>query len=41
MPIYNYKARNTAGQIVTGGVESVSETEASALLESVQVGFYQ
>ncbi len=37
MPIYNYKARNTTGQIITGAVESVSEAEASALLEDKQL----
>ncbi len=37
MPIYKYKARNTAGQIVTGAVESISETEASNLLEEKQL----
>ncbi len=37
MPVYNYKARNLSGQIVTGGVESVSEAEASALLEEKQL----
>ena len=37
MPIYNYKARNIDGQIKTGAVESVSEAEASALLEEKQL----
>lgn len=36
MPIYNYKVRDTQGQILTGAVESVSESEASTLLEEKQ-----